>query len=75
MSFLKWLWNKWTPIAHAIGNFQAQVILSIFYIVIIFPLGIVYKIINPFGVKRKLKSNFGRWNYPRDTLESARKQY
>ena len=43
MTFLKWLWSKWLPIARAIGNFQGQVILSIFYLLILLPVGIIMR--------------------------------
>lgn len=76
MNFLKWLFRKWMPIAHAIGNFQAQVILSVFYIVVLLPVGLVYRIFaDPFRLRKKLKSNFNKWEYPKDTLETAHKQY
>lgn len=77
MSFLSWLWRKWLPIAQAIGNFQAQVILSIFYIVLIAPLGILYRFfVDPLNLKIKNKrSNFGKWEHPKETLTTARKQY
>ena len=75
MSFLKAAWNKWLAIAKPIGNFQSQVILSVFYIVILLPVGLAYKFSDPLNMKKKLKSNFGVWKYPKDTLESAHRQY
>lgn len=65
------------PIAQAIGNFQAQVILTFFYFVIMAPLGIVYRLIaDPLNLRKKVSgSNFGKWEHPKETLESARKQY
>jgi hypothetical protein len=76
MYFLKWIWKKWLPIAHAIGNFQAQVILSAFYVIILSPVGVLYRIFaDPFKLRKKLRSNFGKWEYAKDTLESAHRQY
>jgi hypothetical protein len=37
---LKRAWQAWKRIAHAIGNFQARVLLTIFYAVIVFPFGV-----------------------------------
>ena len=76
MYILRWIWRKWLPIAHAIGNFQAQVILSAFYIILILPLGIAYKLFSdPFRLRKKIRSNFESWEHPKDTLETSRKQY
>lgn len=77
MPILLWLWRKWLPVAQSIGNFQAQVILSIFYIVLIAPLGILYRLFaDPLNLKIKNKrSNFEKWEHPKGTLDTARKQY
>ena len=76
MSFLKWLWEKWLAIAQPIGNFQSQVLLSVFYIIFVFPMGVGYKLFSdPFKLKGKLKSNFDKWEHPVETLESAHRQY
>ncbi len=77
MSFLAWLWKKWLKIAHIIGNFQAQVILTIFYFVIVSPLGIANRFFgDSLNMKsRKIKSNFGKWDHPNDDLESIHRQF
>lgn len=78
MSFLKLVWSKWMKIAHPIGNFQAQVILSVFYFVIISPLGIFFRFFSdPLSqrIDTKKKSNFVKWEHPKETLKEARKQY
>lgn len=40
MSTLKRLWQAWKKIAHKIGNFQARVLLTIFYGVLVLPFGV-----------------------------------
>lgn len=76
MKIVKFLWKKWLPIAQSIGNFQAQVILTIFYFVILSPLGILYRIFaDPFRLRNKLVTNFEKWVHDKETLEQARKQY
>jgi hypothetical protein len=37
------LWARWTVIAHIIGNFQARVVLTLFYFLIVPPFAIVLK--------------------------------
>lgn len=69
---MKKLWRKWLPIAQAIGNFQAQVILTVFYLVIMSPLGIGFRVLKR---KRIATSNFQKWEHPKESLEEARKQY
>ncbi|MBI2326937.1 hypothetical protein HYU92_01315 [Candidatus Curtissbacteria bacterium] len=76
MVFLKQLWRKWLVIAHAIGNFQAQVILSIFYFILFLPLGLVLRFfVDPLRMKKIRRTNFQKWEHPKETLEGARKQY
>jgi hypothetical protein len=38
---LKRMWHAWKRIAHKIGNFQARVLLTVFYAVLVFPFGMV----------------------------------
>lgn len=80
MKFVKFLWRKWLPIAQAVGNFNAQVILTIFYLIIILPLGLVFRLFaDPLNIRaRELsrkRSNFNKWEHPKQNLEEARKQY
>jgi len=76
MDFLKKAWRGWLRIAKPIGNFQSQVILSVFYIVILLPLGIYFKIADPLRIRPKAKrSNFSPWNHPKENLDGARRQY
>jgi len=80
MTYLKWLWSKWLPIAQAIGNFNAQVILTIFYLIIISPLGLIYRLFaDPLAVKQsritRQTTNFKRWDHLKQDLEETRKQY
>lgn len=76
---LLWLWRKWLPIAQVIGNFQAQVIMTVFYTVLFLPLGVIMTLIaDPLKLrlaKSKNRTSFVRWEFPKETLKSARKQY
>lgn len=51
---LKRAWQAWKRIAHAIGNFQARVLLTIFYAVLVFPFGIAARLFSdPLRIKRR----------------------
>lgn len=41
MSWLKKIWEGWKKIARKIGDFQARVLLGIFYFVILAPVAII----------------------------------
>lgn len=72
---LKTLWNKWLAIARPIGNFQAQLILSLAYLIIFLPLGLFFRFFkNPFSLKNP-KSSFSKWEYSQAQTEEFRKQY
>jgi hypothetical protein len=82
MSLLKkkiaWAWRKWLPIAHVIGNFQAQVILSAFYFLMFLPLGVIMRLLDPLKTrlyKSKARSSFEKWTFPRETIKSSRKPF
>ncbi len=76
MDFLKHVWKKWLAIAKPIGNFQSQVILSVFYIILFLPLGVGYRLFaDPFLLRKKIKSNFGVWEHSKETIETAKRQY
>lgn len=40
----KRLWEGWKKVAHKIGRFQTMVLLSIFYLLVISPLGLLFKL-------------------------------
>lgn len=76
MKILKFVFRKWLAIARPIGNFQAQVILSLFYFIFFAPIGVIFNLfLDPLRVKRRVRSNFEKWEHVGETLESARKQY
>jgi hypothetical protein len=51
---LKRAWQVWKKIAHAVGNFQARVLLTIFYAVLVFPFGIMARLFSdPLRIKRR----------------------
>lgn len=78
MSTSRLLWKKWLKIAQAIGNFQGQVILTLFYFVLVLPFGLVISLFaDPLRMKKPIttRSNFGQWKHETDDLEAARRQY
>jgi len=74
---LKFLWQKWLFVARPIGNFQAQLILSLFYLLIFWPVAILMKIFaDPLNLRiGRRKSNFSKWEHPKEDLKQAQKQY
>ena len=51
---LKRAWQAWKGIAHAIANFQARVLLTIFYAVLVLPFGIASRLFSdPLRIKRR----------------------
>lgn len=53
MQFLRGLWAAWKKLAHKIGNFQARLILTVFYIILIAPLALVMHFKDPLGIRHK----------------------
>lgn len=79
MDFVKLIWKKWLAIAHIIGNFQGQVILTLFYILLFWPLGIPFRFLSdPLKLKlarQRPRSSFTKWEHPKESLEEARKPF
>lgn len=71
---LKRIWAGWTRLAHKIGNFQARVLLTILYAVLVLPFGIIVHLSSdPLRIKKRPTS----WlDHPAgaDDLRWARKQ-
>jgi hypothetical protein len=50
---LRRLWEEWKRISRAIGNFQARVLLTLFYVVLIAPLGLAVRLFaDPLRIRR-----------------------
>ncbi len=77
MKLLKIIWKRWLVIGKAIGNFQAQVLFTIFYFLVLFPVGIGVRLFSdPLKLKKKKKtSNFDVWEHPDEDVFLARKPY
>lgn len=68
-------WERWKIIARKIGNFQARVILTVFYFSIALPFGVVYRLVSdPLSVKRRGPQWWVR-DEPPLSLERFRQQY
>ena len=51
---LKRIWDAWKRIAHKIGNFQARVLLTIFYAIVVLPFGLMVRLFfDPLRIKRR----------------------
>lgn len=68
-------WTRWEAIAHAIGNFQARLLLSIFYLVIVPVFALIVKWKDPLRLRRQGEASFWR-ERPENgrSIEFARKQ-
>ncbi len=74
---VKKLWSKWKALAQKIGNFQARVILSLFYFIIVSPIGIVFKFADDSLRLKRPKTN-SYWlsrNINKTSLEEERRQF
>ena len=77
MKFIKKVFQKWLKIARIIGNFQSQVLFSLFYLFFLSIIGIIFRLSDPLKIKfnPKIRSGFEPWLHPQETLESAKKQF
>ena len=72
---LKDLWRGWQKVAKKIGDFQARLILSLFYFLIVLPIGLIARI---FFDPLSLTSTKAHWNAKPSAparLDDARRQF
>ena len=56
---LLWAWGRWKVIAHLIGNFQAWLLLSLLYFVLIPPFGLLVRVlVDPLQLRRYPRESF-----------------
>lgn len=71
---LKALWEGWKRIAHIIGNFQARVLLTILYAILVLPFGVIVRL---FSDPLRIKHRPAGWiEHPQESQDMvwARKQ-
>lgn len=53
LRLLRALWAGWKVVAHAIGNFQAKLLLSLFYFIVMPPFAMIVKLFkDPLQLRR-----------------------
>ena len=69
-------WERWKVVAHAIGTFQARVLLSAFYFIVVPPFALIVKVKDPLGLRRRDRAS-GWIERPvaETSSESARRQF
>jgi hypothetical protein len=68
------LWEGWKKFGHAVGNFNARVLLTLLYAVVILPFGLVVRLFSDsMHIKKRPEAWFDHPPLP-NTLEEARRQ-
>ena len=80
IEFLTTMWNTWKRITRPIAEFQAQLIFAIFYVILLWPLGIVFRIfMDPSEIKKQTitqkKSMFTSLEYQQNTVEEIKRSF
>lgn len=77
--FLKKAWEGWKKIAHRIGRFQTMLLLSLFYFLVIAPLGSLFRLfgwdpLETKGFKSGKQSSWRKIDSKSHQLESLKHQ-
>ena len=75
MSKLKALWQGWQKVAKKIGDFQARLILTLFYFIFVIPIGLIARL---FADPLALKKSSAHWDKRESAparMEDARRQF
>jgi hypothetical protein len=71
---MKKIWERWKRLAHHIGNFQARLLLTVLYLVLLLPFGLIVRLLaDPLRTKRRPESWLDHPESPA-TFEWARRQ-
>ncbi len=71
----KRLWEAWKRLARRIGDFQARVLLTLIYVIVISPFGVAVRLFaDPLRVKRRPEQWLDHPEEPRD-LKWARREW
>lgn len=71
---MKRIWQAWTRLVHKIGNFQARVVLTVIYAVLVLPFGVIVRL---FADPLRIRKRPTRWlDHPDEAMnmEWARRQ-
>jgi hypothetical protein len=72
----KRLWDGWMTVARVIGNFNARLIISLFYFIFMVPLGLVMGTARDFlGIREKPSSSWQHKPGQPRSVEEGRKQF
>jgi hypothetical protein len=72
---LRRIWEGWKRIAHHIGNFQARVLLTLFYVVLVLPFGLAVRLFaDPLRISRPSEKWLDR-NADATDVAAARRQW
>ena len=67
--------DRWMALLHTIGNAQAWLLLSVAYLVMFLPIGLLFRLFNdPLRIRRKPESNWQPVARQHDRIERAREQ-
>ncbi len=77
MQALKKIWSAWKAVAHVIGDFQARLLLSLFYFVVMAPFALSLKVFSdPLQLRRTTSAGWlARNPFLHDGAAAARRQY
>ena len=68
-------WQRWLRLAAIIGDFQARVVLSLFYFVIVLPFGLLVKLfLDPLGIKGRRTTVWTDFANRTQTIDQASRQ-
>ncbi len=71
---VKNLWEGWKKIVHVVGNFNARILLTVIYSILVLPFGLmVHFFSDPLHTKKRPDKWFDHPVLP-NTLEEARRQ-
>jgi hypothetical protein len=75
-TLFKRFWARWKEIAAYVGDFQARLLLTLFYLIIAAPFGVIARALDPLRIRPQAsRSAWLRRDDAVDTLAAAKRQF
>ena len=73
---LRRFWTRWKEIATHIGDFQARLLLTLFYLIVAAPFGVIARFLDPLKIRpRARQSGWLERDVSADSLSAAKRQF
>ena len=72
---LRRLWRGWVEITAYVGDFQARLLLTVFYFTVAAPFGVIARLLDPLAARPRAQAGWVARKSEETSLPAARRQF